>query len=58
MAARLSGHNAGMARADKQDLRDELLQERRALTPDQIEAARAAVRDAVLARQAEAGGRR
>ena len=42
-----------MARADKQDLRDELLQERRALTPDQIEAARAAVRDAVLARQAE-----
>jgi 5-formyltetrahydrofolate cyclo-ligase len=44
-----------MARADKQDLRDELLQERRAFTPDQIEAARAAVRDAVLARQAEAG---
>jgi 5-formyltetrahydrofolate cyclo-ligase len=43
-----------MARADKQDLRDELLQERRTLTPEQIEAARAAVRDAVLARQAEA----
>ncbi len=42
-----------MARADKQDLRDELLQERRTLTPDQIEAARAAVRAAVLARQAE-----
>ena len=35
--------------ADKQDLREELLQERRALTPDAIAAARAAVRAAVLA---------
>jgi 5-formyltetrahydrofolate cyclo-ligase len=35
---------------DKQDLRDELLQERRALTPDAIAAARAAVRAAVLSR--------
>ncbi len=39
-----------MTAVDKQDLRDELLQERRALTPDAIAAARAAVRAAVLAR--------
>ena len=44
MFFRLSGHNAGMGRADKQDVREELLQERRALTTEQIEAARAAVR--------------
>ncbi|MGH8861745.1 MAG: 5-formyltetrahydrofolate cyclo-ligase, partial [Jatrophihabitantaceae bacterium] len=37
--------------ADKQDLRAEVLQVRRALTPDAIEAARAAVRAAVLARR-------
>ncbi len=44
-------HNRGVAgsgRADKQDLREELLQERRALTPEAIESARAAVRRAVL----------
>jgi 5-formyltetrahydrofolate cyclo-ligase len=40
-----------VAGADKQDLREELLQERRALTPAAIEAARSAVRAAVLARQ-------
>lgn len=44
-----------MARADKQDLREEYLQERRALTPDRIEAARVAVRSAVLAHCDEAG---
>src|SRR5690349_1120598 len=55
MFLRLTGHNAAMSRADKQDARDELLQERRALTAEQIEAARAAVRTAVLARQADAG---
>lgn len=37
----------------KQDLRDELLQLRRALTPEQIEAARSAVRSAVLQRWAD-----
>lgn len=37
-----------MSRADKQDLRDELLQERRALSVEVIERARAAVRTAVL----------
>jgi 5-formyltetrahydrofolate cyclo-ligase len=37
-------------RADKQDLRDELLQERRALTAQDIESARAAIRASVLAR--------
>jgi 5-formyltetrahydrofolate cyclo-ligase len=55
MFFRLSGHNAGMGRADKQDVREELLQERRALTTEQIEAARAAVRAAVLVRHAQAG---
>jgi 5-formyltetrahydrofolate cyclo-ligase len=55
MFLRLSGDNAGMGRADKQDLREELLQERRALTAEQIDAARAAVRAAVLTRQAEIG---
>jgi 5-formyltetrahydrofolate cyclo-ligase len=44
-----------MSGTDKQDLRDELLQERRALTPAAIDAARAAVRAAVLARQAAHG---
>lgn len=44
-----------MARADKQDLREEYLQERRALSADEIAAARAAVRAAVLAEQARAG---
>lgn len=37
-----------MARADKQDLREELLQERRALSAGAIEQARTAVRAAVL----------
>lgn len=55
MVLRLTGDNAGMSRADKQDVRDELLQERRALTAEQIELARAAVRAAVLGRQAETG---
>lgn len=55
MFLRLSGDNAGMGRADKQDVREELLQHRRALTAGQIEAARASVRAAVLARHAEAG---
>ena len=39
----------------KADLRDEFLQLRRALTPDRLEAARAAVRSAVVARCAQAG---
>ena len=39
-----------MARADKQDLREELLQERRALTAEDIESARAAIRSSVLDR--------
>jgi 5-formyltetrahydrofolate cyclo-ligase len=43
-----------MPRADKQDLRDELLQERRALTAHGIESARAAIRASVLARCDEA----
>lgn len=38
-----------MPGADKQALREEFLQERRTLTPEAIEAARAAVRAAVLA---------
>ncbi|HEY8300378.1 MAG TPA: 5-formyltetrahydrofolate cyclo-ligase [Jatrophihabitans sp.] len=42
-------------RADKQDLREELLQERRALLPEAIEAARAAVCAAVLERAGAAG---
>ena len=42
-------------RADKQDLRDDLLQRRRARSPETIEAARAAVRIAVLDRAADAG---
>lgn len=46
---------AGSGRADKQDLREELLQERRSLTPEAIESARAAVRRAVLDRVAEQG---
>jgi 5-formyltetrahydrofolate cyclo-ligase len=44
-----------MAAADKQDLREEYLQRRRSLTPDQIGAARAAVRAAVVRRCIEAG---
>jgi 5-formyltetrahydrofolate cyclo-ligase len=44
-----------VAGTDKQDLREELLQQRRTLTPAQIEAARAGVRAAVLARCADAG---
>jgi 5-formyltetrahydrofolate cyclo-ligase len=44
-----------VARADKQDLRDELLQERRVLRPEDIDAARAAIRATVLARCDEAG---
>lgn len=39
-----------MSGVDKQDLREELLQERRALTPDAIAAARAAICEAVLSR--------
>lgn len=46
-----------MARADKQDLRDELLQERRALRPEDINAARSAIRATVLARCDAAGWR-
>ena len=46
-----------MTGADKQDLRDELLQERRALTADAIEQARAAVCAAVLAQHDAAGWR-
>jgi 5-formyltetrahydrofolate cyclo-ligase len=42
-------------RADKQDLRDELLQERRTLTAQDIESARAAIRASVLARFDRAG---
>lgn len=37
-----------MARADKQDLREELLQERRTLKQEDIDAARAAIRATVL----------
>lgn len=44
-----------MSGADKQDLRAEFLQERRTLTPEAIEAARAAVRSAVLRQCAAAG---
>jgi 5-formyltetrahydrofolate cyclo-ligase len=44
-----------MARADKQDLREELLQERRGLSAETIEQARAAVRAAVLAKVDAAG---
>lgn len=46
-----------MPAADKQDLRDELLQERRMRTPEQVEAARAAVRGHILAAQARLGWR-
>lgn len=44
-----------MAGADKQDLREEFLQERRTLTRSAIEAARAAVRSAVLQQCDSAG---
>jgi 5-formyltetrahydrofolate cyclo-ligase len=44
-----------MGGTDKQDLREELLQHRRALTREQIEAARAAVRAAVLTQRESAG---
>jgi 5-formyltetrahydrofolate cyclo-ligase len=44
-------------RGGKQDLRDEFLQLRRALTPEQIETARAAVREAVVRRCADTGWR-
>lgn len=47
-----------MPGADKDALRDEFLQERRALTPDAIEVARASVRAAVLERCDAAGWRR
>lgn len=46
-----------MARADKQDLREEFLQRRREMSAEQIEAARAAVREAVLRQCAAAGWR-
>jgi 5-formyltetrahydrofolate cyclo-ligase len=46
-----------MARADKQDLREEFLQRRREMTAEQIESARAAVRDAVLRECTAAGWR-
>jgi 5-formyltetrahydrofolate cyclo-ligase len=44
-----------MSAADKQDLRDELLQERRALTADQIDRARSAVRGHILEERRRAG---
>jgi 5-formyltetrahydrofolate cyclo-ligase len=44
-----------MSGVDKQDLREELLQQRRTLTPAVIESARAAVRAAVLAKYHAAG---
>jgi 5-formyltetrahydrofolate cyclo-ligase len=50
MGPRLTGDNALVARADKQDLRDEMLQHRRTLTAEDIETAQAAIGAAVLAR--------